>query len=85
MLGVAYLLSAGICLLCGTLLLRAYWRHRVRLLFWSSLCFFGLSLDNVLQYVDNVIVPDLDMRIVSLLPGLAALTLLVWGLVWESK
>jgi hypothetical protein len=65
--------------------MRGYARTRVRLLFWSSLCFFGLMLDNVMLYVDVVVVPDVDLAVWRKLPGLLSLTLLVFGLVWESK
>jgi hypothetical protein len=82
---VVYLLSAATSLLCAILLLRGYARSRVRLLFWSGLCFVGLMLDNVMLYVDFVVVPDVDLVIWRKLPGLFALMLLLYGLIWESK
>jgi hypothetical protein len=42
-------------------------------------------LDNIILYVDVVIVPDADLAIWRKLPGLVATALLVFGLVWESK
>lgn len=85
MTGVVYLLSAGTSLLCAIMLFRGYARSRVRLLFWAGLCFVGLMLDNLMLYVDVVMVPDVDLAIWRKLPGLAATVLLVFGLVWESK
>jgi hypothetical protein len=57
----------------------------VRLLFWAGLCFAGLMLDNIILYVDVVVVPDVDLAVWRKLPGMLALMLLVYGLVWESK
>jgi hypothetical protein len=42
-------------------------------------------LDNVMLYVDIVVVPDVNLAVIRKLPGLVSLTLLVFGLVWESK
>jgi hypothetical protein len=83
--GVVYLLCAATCLLCAILLFRGYARTRVRLLFWSALCFVGLMLDNVMLYVDIVVVPEVDLMIWRKLPGLLAMVLLLFGLIWESK
>jgi hypothetical protein len=85
MTGLVYLLCAATCLLCAILLLRAYRQTRVHLLFWSGLCFVGLILDNVMLYVDVVVVPDVSLAIWRKLPGFVAMLLLVFGLVWESK
>ena len=42
-------------------------------------------IDNIMLYVDVVIVPDVDLAIWRKLPGFVATLLLVFGLVWESK
>ena len=83
--GVVYLLCAATCLLCAILLFRGYARTGVRLLFWSGLCFLGLMIDNVILYVDVVVVPDVSLLIWRKIPGLISLLLLVYGLIWESK
>jgi hypothetical protein len=83
--GGVYILCAATCLLCAIMLFRGYARSKVRLLFWSGLCFAGLMLDNLMLYVDVVVVPDVDLAVWRKLPGLAAIVLLLYGLVWESK
>ena len=83
--GSVYLLCAGTSCICAVMLLRGYAKNHVRLLFWSGLCFVGLAVDNVLLYVDLVIVPEVNIAIWRRLPGLVALALLTYGLVWESK
>jgi energy-converting hydrogenase Eha subunit G len=83
--GAVYLLCAATALLCAVLLFRGYARSRVRLLFWSGLCFTGLMIDNVLLYIDIFVVPEVDLEIWRKIPGLLAIMLLVYGLVWDSK
>lgn len=83
--GIVYLLCAATCLLCAGMLFRGYARQRVRLLFWSGLCFVGLMLDNVMLYVDVIMVPELDLSFWRKMPGLVALLLLLFGLVWDSE
>jgi hypothetical protein len=85
MSGFIYLLSAATCLLCAFLLLRTFFQRHNRLLLWSGLCFVGLMLENVMMYVDVVVVPDVDLAVWRKLPGIIALSLLLFGLVWESK
>jgi hypothetical protein len=79
-----YLLCAITSVVCACLLVRAYRRRRVRLLLWSSLCFVGLALNNVLLFVDLVIVPSVDLTLWRSSLALAAIALLVYGLIWES-
>ena len=85
MTGLVYLLCAATCLLCAVMLLRGYARTGVRLLLWSGLCFLALMLDNIMLYVDVVVVPSVNLVIVRKIPGLIGLVLLLFGLVWDSK
>jgi hypothetical protein len=85
MSGIVYILCAATCLLCAVLLFRGYARSHVRLLFWSGLCFVGLMLDNLVLYVDVIVIPHFSLVIWRKLPGLVASVLLLFGLVWESR
>jgi hypothetical protein len=76
-----YLLCALTSLACAVLLLRGYRSSRTRLLFWSCLCFVGLTVNNVFLFVDLVMVPDIDLRVVRAGTALVSLALLVYGLV----
>lgn len=81
-----YLLCALTSLLCAVLLFRGYRAGRTPLLFWSSLCFVGLVLNNVLLFVDLVIVgPEVDLSLLRSGSALASLALLLYGLVMEAK
>lgn len=85
MAAAVYLLCALTSILCATLLIRAYRANRARLLFWSSLCFIGLALNNVLLFVDLVLVQQVDLRTVRNLTALAALSIMLFGLVWDQE
>jgi hypothetical protein len=76
-----YLLCALTSFVCAVLLLRGYRASRTPLLFWSCLCFVGLALNNVLLFVDLVVVPEFDLRVLRAGTALASLALLVYGLV----
>jgi hypothetical protein len=78
-----YVLCLITSVLCAVLLLRAYLRNRTSLLMWSSLCFVGLAINNVLLLIDLVVVPSVDLQLVRTGSGVAALLPLAFGLVWE--
>ena len=79
-----YLLCAATCLVAAAMLLRQYRRRRAPLLLWSFIAFVGLSINNVLVYVDLVIVTDLDLSTPRAAVGAVAMLVLVYGLVWEA-
>jgi hypothetical protein len=80
-----YVLCALTSLGCAALLLRSYLRSRTRLLLWSSLCFAGLAVNNVALFVDLVVMPSIDLSLVRNMAALSALSLLIFGLVWDSR
>jgi hypothetical protein len=82
--GLVYVLCAATCLLCAILLVLGYAKRRVRLLLWCGICFAGLMVENIMLYVD-LLVPDVDLSLWRKLPGLAALMVLMFGLIWDSK
>jgi hypothetical protein len=80
-----FVLCAVTSLACAVLLLRGYARNRVPLLLWSSLCFVGLAVNNILLVVDLIIIPGRDLLVLRNLSGLLSLVLLIFGLVWDSE
>jgi hypothetical protein len=66
------------------LLLRSYWRTSTRLLLWCGLCFLALTFDNLALFIDLVLFPDIDMSALHLSAALLGVSLLLYGLVWES-
>jgi 4-hydroxybenzoate polyprenyltransferase len=80
-----YLVAALTCVACMLLLAREYLRTRIRLLLWASLCFVGLTLNNVLLYVDLVLYPASDLRVLRHVSALAGLLFLLYGFIWETE
>ena len=84
MSAVIYALCALTALTCAVLLLRAYRRTHTRLLFWSGLCFVGLTASNILLVLDRILLPLVNLSSARLVVGLVALLLLIYGLVMEE-
>jgi hypothetical protein len=83
MLGaITYLLCAATALACFALLWRAWRANGAALLFWSALCFAGLTAGNVLLVLDKLVLPEVDLTTIRLTVTLVALVLLIFGLVW---
>ena len=81
---IVFILCALTSLACAVLLLRGYYRSRVRLLFWSGLCFVGFALNNILLVVDLRVLPSLDLSVARTSTALAGLCCLLYGLIWEE-
>jgi hypothetical protein len=82
---VVYLSGAITTTLCAVLLLQGYRRGRTRLLLWSGLCFVVLALSNTIVFVDRVIVPELDLYLWRIGAAIVAMSLLLFGLIWEER
>jgi Family of unknown function (DUF5985) len=85
MAALSYALCVLSALACAWLLTRAWRRGGARLLFWSALCFWGLSVTNGLVFVDLVVFPEHDLYSLRLGTALVSISVLVFGLVWESR
>jgi len=79
-----YILCAITSFTCAILLFRAYLTRASRILLWSSVCFFGLFLNNVLLFIDVVLVPEQDLSIIRLAAALIPSVMLLYGLIWDS-
>jgi len=77
-----YFMCALTALSCFGLLWRAWRANRASLLFWSALCFAGLTASNVLLVIDKLALPEVDLMPLRTGVTLAALLLLIFGLVW---
>ncbi|MGH8138288.1 MAG: DUF5985 family protein [Steroidobacteraceae bacterium] len=78
-----YALCGATSILCAVLLFRGYGATRTRLLFWASLCFAGLAVNNVILFVDLILVPEVDLFLWRTAAALAGMTVLLYGLIWE--
>lgn len=83
---LVYLLCMLTSVGCAILLLRQWTRRRARLLLWVGCCFVGLALNNLLVFVDLVLIgPSIDLRLVRQVPVLLGVLVLLHGLVWDVR
>ncbi|HEY6922127.1 MAG TPA: DUF5985 family protein [Steroidobacteraceae bacterium] len=82
---LVYVLCAATSILCTVLLLRGYLASRTRLLFWASLCFAGLALNNILLFLDLSVLPDIDLFWWRTWAALLGMMVLLFGLIWEIR
>jgi hypothetical protein len=71
-------------LTCAVLLSRAYRTTRTRLLLWSAICFFGLTANNAMVFVDLVVFPEVSLVPMRSAIGLVSLLILIVGFIWEG-
>jgi hypothetical protein len=82
---MVYTLCALTALTCVVLLLRSYARTGVRLLLWAGICFVGLTLENVVLFLDMVVIQDIDLVLWRNGAALVGLLFLLYGLIWEAR
>jgi hypothetical protein len=83
MAAVIYTLCALTSITCLVLLWRSWRASGARLLFWSAMCFAALSVNNVLLVIDRLVLPtEVDLGTWRLAWALAAVLLLLFGLIW---
>jgi hypothetical protein len=80
-----FLIAALTSFACMALLFRGYARTGLRLLLWSALCFIFLTVNNVLLFVDNIVLPDIDLRPYRLLAALVGIGCLLYAFIWEAE
>jgi hypothetical protein len=81
-----FLLAALTSFACMALLFRGYARTGVRLLLWSALCFIFLTANNVLLFVDTIVLPtQVDLRVFRLGAALAGIVCLLYAFIWEAE
>jgi len=85
MAAAIYTLCAITSALCAWLLARAYRSSRSKLLLWSALCFAGLTLTNLALWIDKLVLPEIDLSVIRISIALAAMLVLLFGLIWEAE
>jgi hypothetical protein len=80
-----FALCALTSLACAALLLRSYRRTRARLLLWSSICFVGLALNNILLFLDLIVMPNVDLSLPRAVLALGSVLFINFGLIWDAK
>ena len=82
---IVYLLCFATSTACAWLLGRSYRRSGARLLLWSALCFLFLAGNNLVVVFDLLLLPEFNLRAPRLLLALAAVTILLFGFIWDLE
>lgn len=80
-----YVMCAATSAICAFLLVRAFRKTRVKLLFWSALCFVALATSNAMVFLDLVVLPQTDLAPWRSLISLIGMGTLLFGLVWNTR
>ena len=81
---IVYIIGALTSLACTLLLLRQFARVKQKLLLWSGVCFAGLTLSNLLVFLDLVVFTNVDLYAARLVTAVLSMGVLLYGLIWES-
>ena len=82
---LVYLLCFLTSALCAGLLFRQYRRSATPVLVWSTACFVLLALSNLLVVIDRLVMPDVSLRTIRLGVTLLAVSVLLYGFIWEAE
>jgi hypothetical protein len=52
---------------------------------WTSVGFAGLALNNIVLFIDLIVLPDIDLFSLRAAASLAAMTAFIYGLIGESR
>lgn len=86
MASVIYSLCALTSGLCAWVLFQAHGRMKYQLLFWCGLFFAVTTFNNLLLVVDKLVFPtEIDLSVMRYLISLAALGVLLRGLIFEVE
>lgn len=82
---LVYVLCMLTSALCAALLLRSCGTAGApRLLFWSGPSFAVFALSNAMVILDLLVFPNVDLAIARAGSAFVAVTLLLYGLVWDG-
>ena len=83
---ILFLVAVITCLACTVLLFRGYIQARQRILLWSTLCFVCLTINNLLLFIDLVVLPEeIDLRVFRHSAALVGMLFLLYGFIRESE
>lgn len=82
---LVYMFCFITCAVCAGLLVRSWFKTRTRLLLWIAISFVLLAVNNFFLFADTTLFPDIDLSIYRTVSALAAVSVLIFGLVWEAE
>lgn len=80
-----YLLCFATSVICAGLLARSYLQSKSRLLLWTALCFAFLAANNLLVVLDMLVFPNANLVVFRQAAALVAVSVLLFGFIWEAE
>jgi Family of unknown function (DUF5985) len=81
---LVYLFCFVTCAACALLLVRSWQKTRTRLLMWVAMSFVLLAANNFFLFADVILLPSEDLSVFRTGAAIAAVSVLIFGLVWEA-
>lgn len=82
---LVYMFCFITCAICAGLLVRSWLKTRTRLLLWIAISFTLLAVNNFFLFADTTLFPQYDLSIHRTLSAVAAVSILIFGLIWEAE
>lgn len=82
---IIYILCSLTSLLCAWLLLRAYWKRNITLLFWCGVFFVIQACAEFFLVVDKLDVHESDLSVLRYGIALVAVGALLYGLIMQAE
>lgn len=82
---LVYLFCFITCAVCAGLLVRSWLKTRTRLLLWIAISFVLLAVNNFFLFADNSLFPDSDLGLFRTVSAVCAVSILIFGLIWEAE
>ncbi|HVY88859.1 MAG TPA: DUF5985 family protein [Hyphomonadaceae bacterium] len=82
---LVYIFCFITCAACTALLIRSWLKTRTRLLLWVAVSFVFLAINNFFLLADTTITPDIDLSAFRVISAAVAVSVLVFGLIWEAE
>jgi hypothetical protein len=82
---LVYMFCFITCAICAGLLVRSWIRTRTRLLLWIAISFVLLAVNNFFLFADNTLFPDSDLSLLRTISAIGAVSILIFGLIWEAE
>ena len=82
---LVYMFCFITCAICAGLLVRSWIKTRTRLLLWIAISFVLLAVNNFFLFADNTLFPQLDLSPYRTIAAISAVSVLIFGLIWEAE
>ena len=83
---LVYMFCFITCAIGAGLLVRSWFKTRTRLILWIAVSFVFLSVNNFFLFADTTLTPpDMDLSPFRVATSLIAVSILIFGLIWEAE